>query len=135
MPGARLPMSLRPSIAAPPRVAISSASRADIRSAREALELATRGGAAILGREDLGSLEPGKAADLVAFRVDGLEHAGAHGDIVAGLLTCAPVHAWLSVINGRVVVEQGAIVGLELAPLIARHNAASRKMLEKAGYA
>jgi len=110
-------------------------SRADRMSAREALEIATLGGAAMLGRGDIGSLEPGKAADLVAFRVDGLEHAGAHGDIVAGLLTCAPVHAWLSVINGRVTVEQGAITGTQLAPLIARHNAASRKMLGKAGYA
>jgi cytosine/adenosine deaminase-related metal-dependent hydrolase len=104
-------------------------------SAREALELATLGGASILGRDDIGSLEPGKAADLVAFRVDGIEHAGAHGDIVAGLMTCSPVRAWLSVINGRVVLEKGAIVGLELTPLIARHNAASRKMLDKAGYA
>jgi cytosine/adenosine deaminase-related metal-dependent hydrolase len=110
-------------------------SRADRMSAREALEIATLGGAAMLGRDDIGSLEPGKAADIVAFRVDGLEHAGAQGDLVAGLLTCAPAKAWLSVINGRVAVEQGAIVGTELKPLIARHTAASRKMLEKAGYA
>ena len=87
----------------------------------------------MLGRDDIGSLEPGKAADLVAFRVDGIEHAGAHGDIVAGLLTCAPVHAWLSVINGRVVVEQGAIAGLDAGGLVTRHNAASAAMLRKAG--
>jgi cytosine/adenosine deaminase-related metal-dependent hydrolase len=110
-------------------------SRADRMSAREALELATLGGASLLGRDDIGSLEPGKAADLVAFRVDGVEHAGAHGDIVAGLLTCTPARAWLSVINGRVVVEQGAITGLELGSLVERHNAAATRMLRKAGLA
>jgi len=110
-------------------------SRADRMAAREALELATLGGAALLGRDDIGSLEPGKCADLVAFRVDGLEHAGAHGDIVAGLLTCTPVRAWLSVINGRVAVEQGAIAGLDLGSLVARHNSASAAMLRKAGLA
>src|SRR6185369_17585847 len=79
-------------------------SHAERMSAREALEIGTLGGAAMLGRDDIGSLEAGKAADLVAFRVDGIAHAGAHGDIVAGLLTCAPAQAWFSVINGRVVV-------------------------------
>jgi cytosine/adenosine deaminase-related metal-dependent hydrolase len=110
-------------------------SRADRMSAREALEIATLGGAAMLGRDDIGSLEPGKAADLAAFRVDGIAHAGAHGDIVAGLLTCAPAQAWLSVINGRVVVEQGAIVGLDAGALVARHNKASMSMLRNAGMA
>lgn len=65
-------------------------SNADRFSAREALELATLGGARVLQRDDIGSLEPGKAADVVAFRVDDLGHAGALGDPVAGLLTCAP---------------------------------------------
>ncbi|MBV8031825.1 MAG: 8-oxoguanine deaminase [Betaproteobacteria bacterium] len=110
-------------------------SRADRFSAREALELATRGGAALLGREDIGSLEPGKAADLVAFRVDGLEHAGAQGDIVAGLLTCTPGRAWLSVIDGKVVVESGSIVGVDIGRLVEQHNRASLAMLRKAGLA
>jgi len=110
-------------------------SHADRMSAREALELATLGGAAMLGRDDIGSLEPGKAADLVAYRVDGMQHAGAHGDIVAGLLTCAPAPAWLSIINGRVAVEEGAIVGLDVRALVERHNAASKSMLRKAGLA
>jgi cytosine/adenosine deaminase-related metal-dependent hydrolase len=109
-------------------------SRADRMPARTALELATRGGAAILGRDELGSLEPGKAADLVAFRVDGVAHAGAHGDVVAGLLTCAPARAWLTVINGRVVVDKGEVIGLDTAHLVERHARASRRMLEKAGY-
>ena len=98
--------------------------------AREALELATRGGAAVLGRDDIGSLEPGKAADLVAYRVDGIQHAGAGGDLVAGLLTCAPVNAWLTVINGRVVLEQGEITGLDLPDLINQHNQQAQRLLQ-----
>jgi cytosine/adenosine deaminase-related metal-dependent hydrolase len=107
-------------------------SRADRFSAREALELATLGGAAVLGRDDIGSLETGKAADLVAYRVDGIEHAGAVGDRVAGLLTCAPVNAFYSIINGRVVVEQGEIAGLDLPALITRHNRQAQRLLDRA---
>ena len=106
--------------------------RADRMSARQALELATLGGARVLQRNDIGSLEPGNAADLVAFRVDGIEHAGGHGDPVASLLTCTPARAWLSVINGRVVVEDGALCDIELGPLIERHNKISLSMLERA---
>ncbi len=102
-------------------------------SARAALELATRGGAAVLGREDIGSLEPGKAADLVAFRIDDLDHAGALSDPVAALVTCASTRAWLSVINGKVVVEYGMLPGVDLGALISRHNRISRRMLERAG--
>ena len=107
-------------------------SRADRFSAREALELATRGGAAVLGRDDIGSLEPGKAADLVAYRVDGIQHAGAGGDPVAGLLTCAPVNAWLSIINGRMVIEQGEIIGVDLETLVKQHNEQAARLLRKA---
>jgi cytosine/adenosine deaminase-related metal-dependent hydrolase len=107
-------------------------SRADRFSAREALELATLGGAAVLGRDDIGSLEPGKAADLVAYRIDGIQHAGAGGDRVAGLLTCAPVQAWVSVINGQVVLEQGEIAGLDLESLIKQHNEQAQRLLQRA---
>lgn len=105
-------------------------SSADRMSAREALKLATRGGASILGRADIGSIEVGKAADLVAFRVDGLRHAGAQSDPVAALMTCAPADAWLSLIHGRVVVEDGRIPGLDVAELGTQLNCASRRMLE-----
>jgi cytosine/adenosine deaminase-related metal-dependent hydrolase len=105
-------------------------------SAREALRLATRGGARTLGREDdIGSLEEGKAADVVAFRVDGLAHAGAQGDPVAALLTCAPAAAWLSVINGRIVVEDGQLPQVDLGLLVEQHNRASRALLVAAGLA
>ena len=108
-------------------------SKADRFSAREALEVATLGGAAVLGRDDIGSLETGKAADLVAFRVDDLQHAGGLSDPVAALLTCAPGSAWLSVINGTVVLENGEIPGLDIDALVTRHNELSRQLLEKAG--
>jgi len=107
-------------------------SRADRFSAREALELATRGGAAVLGRNDIGSLEPGKAADLVAYRVDGIQHAGAGGDPVAGLLTCAPANAWFSIIDGRMVIEQGEIIGVDLKTLVKQHNEQAERLLRKA---
>ena len=110
-------------------------SRADRMSAREALELATLGGAKVLQRDDIGSLEEGKAADLVAFRVDGLQHAGAQGDLVAALLTCAPGSAWWSMINGEVVIERGQLLGADLGPLIEQHNRISRGMLVRAGLA
>jgi 8-oxoguanine deaminase len=108
-------------------------SRADRFSAREALELATLGGARVLGRDDIGSLEPGKAADLVAFRIDDMEHAGALGDPVAALVTCAPTRAWLSVIDGRVLVEGGELLGVDCGLLVERHNAISRRLLQRAG--
>jgi cytosine/adenosine deaminase-related metal-dependent hydrolase len=109
--------------------------RADRLSAREALELATLGGARVLRRDDIGSLEPGKAADLVAFRVDDLAHAGSQSDPVASLVTCTPAQVWLSVINGRIIVEDGELRTVELGPLIEQHNAIGRSMLRRAGVA
>ena len=104
-------------------------SRADRFSAREALELATLGGARMLARDDIGSLAPGMSADVVAFRVDGIEHAGAQADPVAALMTCSPVRAWTSVINGRLIVDDGALLGVDLPALVRRHNAASQRLL------
>jgi cytosine/adenosine deaminase-related metal-dependent hydrolase len=108
-------------------------SRADRLTAREALALATLGGAKVLRRDDIGLLAPGMAADFVAFRVDDLTHAGALSDPVAALLTCAPSQVWFSVINGRVVVEDGEFLPFDLHPVIERHNQLSREMMERAG--
>ncbi len=107
-------------------------SRADRFSAREALALATRGGAEVLGRDDIGSLEVGKAADLVAWRIDDLEHAGAASDPLASLVTCSPTSAWLSVIDGRVVIEDGHIPGLDLAALVEQHNQQAARLYQRA---
>ncbi|MGA2550658.1 MAG: 8-oxoguanine deaminase [Burkholderiaceae bacterium] len=110
-------------------------SRADRLSAREALGLATAGGARILNRPELGSLAVGQAADLVAFRVDDLEHAGAGSDPLGALLTCTPTRVWLSVIGGRIVVDQGELLGVDLGELVHRHNAISRRLLHEVGLA
>lgn len=101
-------------------------------SAQEALEMATLGGAAVLGRDDIGSLSPGKAADFMAIKLDRLEYAGARHDPLGALLFCRPVNVDLSVINGRVVVERGHIVGFDLERAIARQNEISQEMLKRA---
>ena len=67
-----------------------------------------------------------------AYRIDGIQHAGAGGDPVAGLLTCAPVNAWCSIINGRAVIEQGEITGLDLPTLIKQHNEQAARLLRRA---
>ena len=101
-------------------------------SAQEALEMATLGGAAVLGRDDIGSLSPGKAADFIAINLDRLEYAGAGHDPLGALLFCRPVNVDLSVINGRVVVEKGYIVGFDLERAIARQNEISQELLKRA---
>jgi cytosine/adenosine deaminase-related metal-dependent hydrolase len=103
-------------------------------SVREALELATLGGARVLQRDDIGSLEVDKAADFVAFRVDDLYHAGAGSDKVAALMTCAPTSAWLSVINGQIVVQGGELLNVDIPNLVSRHNQIAHGLLVKAGH-
>ncbi|NEP83777.1 MAG: 8-oxoguanine deaminase [Okeania sp. SIO3B3] len=107
-------------------------SRADRFTARDALEMATLGGAKVLRRDDIASLEAGKAADFVAFRVDDLTHAGGLSDPVGAVVTCAPPQAWLTVINGRKIVADGQFLPFELQPLIERHNQISMEMLNRA---
>ncbi|GJD50197.1 8-oxoguanine deaminase [Methylobacterium crusticola] len=98
-------------------------------TAREALEVATLGGARVLNRDDIGALAPGMAADLVAFDLTGLETAGALHDPVAALVFCAPQRVALSVIDGRVVVREGRLVTLDARALAARHNALAARLV------
>jgi cytosine/adenosine deaminase-related metal-dependent hydrolase len=91
--------------------------------ARDALALATRGGAEVLGRADIGSLAVGQCADLAVFDLGSLDFAGgAVHDPVGALLLCAPAKARHTVVNGRVVVRDGQLTTLDLPPLIERHN-------------
>ncbi|MFD0667856.1 8-oxoguanine deaminase [Ramlibacter sp. MAHUQ-53] len=92
-------------------------------TARDALRLATRGGAQVLGRTDIGRLAPGLCADFALFRLDTLAMAGgAVHDPVAALLLCASPQADHVVVHGRRVVKDGRLATVDLAPLLERHN-------------
>lgn len=91
--------------------------------ARDALALATRGGAEVLGRSDIGSLAVGQCADLAVFDLATLDLAGgAVHDPVGALLLCAPAKTRHTVVHGRVVVRDGQLTTLDLPPLIEQHN-------------
>ncbi len=100
-------------------------------TARQALELGTLGGARVLGRDDIGTLEKGKAADFIAVNVNRLDFAGALHDPVAALVFCTPPRVDLCVINGKVVVENGELTTLDLVPVIERHNRMAREMVAR----
>jgi cytosine/adenosine deaminase-related metal-dependent hydrolase len=101
-------------------------------SARQALHLATRGGASVLGRDDIGALAPGMAADFVAYRTDTLALTGTAQDPLAALVFCQPANVDLSVINGRIVVRDGHLLGVDLPVLIERHTRFARKLFDGA---
>lgn len=101
--------------------------------AREALEIATRGGARVLGRDDIGQIAPGMAADIVAFDIRGLDFAGAQADPLAALVFCTPPKVSWSFINGRVVVRDGVLTTLDLPVQVERHNRLAAELMAKAG--
>lgn len=100
-------------------------------TAREALEIGTLGGARVLGRDDIGSIEVGKAADFIAFRMDTLALAGAWHDPVAALVFCTPPTVAYSIINGRIIVREGYLTTVDLMPLIERHNRLSLALVNE----
>jgi 8-oxoguanine deaminase len=100
----------------------------ELMSVRTALEIATRGGASLLGRSDIGSLEPGKAADFIALDMSRLEYAGAQHDPVAAVLLAAPTTVSYNYVGGKAVVENGRLVTTEIEPLIERHNALATEL-------
>jgi cytosine/adenosine deaminase-related metal-dependent hydrolase len=98
-------------------------------SARQALELATVGGARVLGRDDIGRLVPGMAADLIAFDLNRVEYAGAIHDPLAAVVMCSPVtvdHSW---VGGRRVIENGQMLGVEVSELVGEHNRLARALV------
>jgi cytosine/adenosine deaminase-related metal-dependent hydrolase len=99
-------------------------------TAHEALWLATRGGAEVLGRDDVGYLAPGMAADFVGYRLDSVGMAGgAVHDAMAALVFCQPQGVEFSVINGVVRAWEGELVGVDLGSLVERHNAIARALV------
>jgi cytosine/adenosine deaminase-related metal-dependent hydrolase len=107
----------------------SGADGGGLMTAREALWLGTRGGAAVLGRTDIGSLEAGKCADFFAVDLNRLEFAGAVHDPVAAVVFCQPVRVDHTVVAGRSVVRARQLVPLDEAELAARHNRAAKRLL------
>ncbi|MBD2836800.1 8-oxoguanine deaminase [Pseudomonas sp. JM0905a] len=101
----------------------------DAMTAREALEIATLGGAKVLNRDDIGALAPGMVADFVAFDLNHVAYAGALHDPLAALVFCTPTHVSTSVINGKVVVRDGHLVTVDLPRVLERHNQLARQLV------
>jgi cytosine/adenosine deaminase-related metal-dependent hydrolase len=120
---ARLAMLLARLDAAP------NQSGGELMTARTALEIATRGGANVLRRPDLGSLEEGKAADFIAIDLNRLEYAGALHDPVAAAMFAAPVNVDFNYVAGKPVVAHGQLVTTNMEPLIEQHNRLAAQLL------
>jgi 8-oxoguanine deaminase len=98
-------------------------------TARDALHLGTRGGAAVLGRKDIGSLEAGKCADFFAVNLNRIGYAGMH-DPVAAVVFGQPVNVDYTVVNGKFVVKEGQLVNVDQGKLIEKHNQAAKRLLK-----
>ncbi|MDH3693339.1 MAG: 8-oxoguanine deaminase [Gammaproteobacteria bacterium] len=98
-------------------------------TARQALEVATRGGAKVLGRDDIGHLAPGMSADFIAINLNRLEFTGALHDPVSALLFCDVKNVDYLIVNGKMLVQSGQLLSIDALPLIEKHNAVSRKMM------
>jgi cytosine/adenosine deaminase-related metal-dependent hydrolase len=83
-----------------------------------------------LGRDDIGQLAPGKAADFFAVNLNRLDYAGALHDPVAALAFCAPVRADYTVVGGRFIVKEGQLTTVDLPALVEAHNQAARRIAQ-----
>jgi 8-oxoguanine deaminase len=99
-------------------------------TARMALELATCGGAEVLGRKDIGSLEAGKCADFISINLNCLDYAGALDDPVAAVVFCAPQRVDTNVVQGRYIVKDGQLVTLDVPRQVEKHNLAAGRLLK-----
>jgi 8-oxoguanine deaminase len=98
-------------------------------TAREVLEIATLGGAQVLGRDDIGALAPGMGADIVCVPLDDIGVAGALHDPLAALFFCHVPRVRHTVVNGRIVVRDGQVTTIELARLLERHNRLAQQLV------
>ena len=101
-------------------------------SARDALQLATIGGAKVLGRDDIGSLEPGKRADVAVYDRQSLAMAGCDWDLVAGLIFCGPLKARHVYVGGKAVVSDGHLTTIDWGTAIAQHRQHTRELINRA---
>lgn len=104
----------------------------DAMTARQALEVATLGGAKVLNRDDIGALKPGMSADVVMFDTRQIAFAGALHDPVAALVFCTPANVNTSIINGRVIVREGQLTTIDLGAVLERHNRLSLELAQAA---
>ncbi len=102
---------------------------ASVMTARDALKIATRGGAKVLGRDDIGYLAPGMAADFIAVNLDKPAFVGTQQDPVAALIYCQTDYVDYSFINGKKIVEQGTLTTVELATLTEKVNQIAVKLV------
>jgi 8-oxoguanine deaminase len=101
----------------------------NLMTARQILQTATVGGARVLGRNDIGSLEPGKCADFFSINLNRLEYAGALHDPLAALVFCTPGRVDTTVVHGKIIVQNGELLTIDLPTLIQKHNSASKHLL------
>ena len=101
-------------------------------TAREVLEMATLGGAAVLGRDDIGALAVGRCADFVAIDLRSPAFAGALHDPVAAVVLCAPEPAAFTYVHGRAIVRDGQVVTIDLPRVVETHNRIARDLVEPA---
>jgi 8-oxoguanine deaminase len=107
---------------------------ADNMTAREALRLATRGGAEVLNRDDIGQITPGFSADLAIFDRHSIDFSGTQTDPLAALIFCGPVKPRHVMINGQFVVKDFTLTTMNMDDLLHRHDAAARGLLTRAGW-
>lgn len=108
---------------------LSSDDASPLMTARQALRIATRGSAAVLGRDDIGSLEVGKCGDFFAVDLNKLNFTGALHDPHAALVFCAPVNADYTVVGGKFIVKEGRLQTVDLQPHIKKHNERAKRLL------
>ena len=104
-------------------------SKASTMTAREALKVATKGGASVLNRDDIGMLVPGYAADITAFKRDNVDFSGSDWDPVASLVFCGPSKANYTIINGKIVVSEGQLNSIPMEKLVREHSKLSRDLI------
>ena len=104
---------------------------ADAMSPTQALEIAILGGASVLRRDDIGSVAPGKAADIVGVDFRKLPFAGGIHDPVAGLVLCEVDQVDLSIVNGKIRVANGKLIGVDVQPLVKQANAQAASLVSR----
>lgn len=104
-------------------------------SAREALAIATRGGASVLGRDDIGMLAPGMAADIACFDRRTIDFAGSDWDPLASLVFCGPQKTNYTIINGKIVVAEGQLASMDMGKLLGNHRHMAHDLMVQSGHA